>query len=180
MIRYYQDPLDPAQIATTKDPFISDETYKEMVEKTPIPCTDVALTKKGDQALYLTKRSVYPMKGIWILGGRMWFNDATLHHSIVRCMALETGQQFELSRFKMLPTPHLYSWVKTRQGDSPGKNLAITFQLEVTKNELRKIAENLTEKEYEKEFGIQRFTRERLLSEKCHPALVDLYDEIFA
>ena len=179
MVRYYSDPLDPKRMVLTRDPFISAESYKEMLEKTPIPCTDAVLTVRGDKALYLAKRSVYPMKGVWVLGGRIWFNDATLNDSIARCIEIETGCKFEAKRFKQLPTPHLCSWVRIRQGDFPGKNLIISFRLEITQAELQRMSCGLKPEEYEKEFGIQRFDRQRLIDEKCHPALVDLYDEIF-
>ncbi len=178
-IRYYRDPLAPGKVAQTRDPFISSASYAEMVEKTPIPCTDAVLTLKGDKALYLVERSVYPMKGVWCLGGRIWFNDHTLHDSIARCVEIETGQHFAPERFTLVSAPHLYSWVRTRQGEFPGKNLAVTFNLQVDDKELNSIAESLKPEEYNTEFGVQRFSRERLVDEKVHQAMLDVYDDIF-
>lgn len=179
MVRYYLDPLAPRRIPSIGDSFISGPSYTEMVRKSVIVCTDIVLTLVGDKALYLAKRAVYPMKGIWVLGGRVWFNDESLEESVVRCVYDKTGQEFGASRFKLLKEPHMYSWIKTRQGDFPGKNLAFTFQLEATGEEIEKIAENLSASEYDRSFGIQCFSRERLVTENVHPMLLDLFDEIF-
>jgi hypothetical protein len=178
MTRCYSDPLDPKRVVLTRNPYISDAAYSEMVEKMPIPCTDAVLTVAGDKAIYLAERCVYPMKGLWIFGGRISFNDASPEQSIARCLELETGQRFELSRFVKL-ADHLYSWVKTKQGDFPGKNLVLTYQIEVTKEELARMSASLAANEYNQDFGIQRFTRERLVNENVHPALIDLYDDIY-
>jgi hypothetical protein len=178
-MRYYSDPLDPGAPAPTENQFVSETAYAELVQKTVIACTDAIVTLSGDRAVYLAKRSIYPMKGVWVLGGRIFFNDATLADSVARCIKRETSQEFAKKRFRQLPTPHLYSWIKTAQGEFPGRNLAITFHLDASEAELENIGSHLTGAEYEQGFGIQRYTRERLLDEKCHPALLDLHDDIF-
>ena len=179
-LRTYRDPLDPGRVARTRDQWVSNETYTEMVQKTVIPCTDVVITIAGDTAIYLGKRVAFPMAGLWILGGRIWFNDESLEDSIARCLHLETGMQVNPERFVTLPVTHLYSWVKVAQGDFCGKNMAVTFKLEVTQEELAKMSASLHPKEYDREFGLQRFTLERLVDEHAHPALVDLFNDIFA
>jgi hypothetical protein len=176
--RTYRDPLDPGQVVRQRNQWVSDQTYQEMVQKVTIPCTDTILTLSGEKAIYLGKRTALPMAGIWCLGGRIWFNDESLEDSISRCLTLETGVTIAPARFEMLPTPHLYSWVKVQQGDFGGKNLALTFKLEITQEELEKMAKGLQPKEYDKDFGLQRFTRERLIDERVHPAMLDLFDEI--
>lgn len=178
-LRSYRDPLAPGMVVRVRDEWISDTTYEEMVHKTPIPCTDAILIVPDDNAIYLGKRIAYPMAGIWCLGGRIFFNDETLEDSISRCTYLETGVKFNSARFESIGPPHLYSWVKTAQGEFGGKNLAITFTLKVSPKEIQEMAQGLQPKEYDRQFGLQRFSRERLVDEGVHPAMIDLFDDIF-
>jgi hypothetical protein len=162
-----------------RDEWIGDGTYAEMVRKTPIPCTDAILTVSGERVIYLGKRVALPWANIWCLGGRIFFNDETLEGSISRCLRLETGVTINPARFEQVGPPHLYSWVKTAQGDFGGKNLVIVFKLEVTQREIKVLAKGLNPKEYDPQFGLQPFSRDRLVSENVHPAMIDLFDDIF-
>jgi ADP-ribose pyrophosphatase YjhB (NUDIX family) len=177
-VRSYSDPLAPDEDVRVRDQWISNSTYAEMVEKSIIPCTDSVLIVANDQALYLGKRNAYPMKGVWCLGGRIFFNDRTMEESVARCVELETGLRIKTDRFIYVCTNH-YSWVKVAQGDFYGKNLAATYVCEVTKEELEKMAHGLSEKEYDREFGLQRFDRQRLIDEHVHQAMIDVYDDLF-
>jgi len=145
----------------------------------PVICTDVVFFIKDEKAIYLGKRSVFPMQGIWVFGGRVQFNDNNFEEAISRLMKGETGYDFDPKRFQYLCT-NSYAWVKTAQGDFPGKNVSITHSCEITKEELEKIAQGLNPKEYDVEFGIQRFDHERLIKEKVHPALMDMYLRLFS
>lgn len=179
-LRSYRDPLAPGKVVRIRSEWISDPTYAEMVQKTPIPCTDVIITLDGDdQAIYLAKRTAFPMAGIWCLGGRMFFNDETLEDSAARCIYLETGVRIDPVRFEHIGPLHLYSWVKVAQGDFGGKNLATTFRLTVNAKELELMKIGLQSREYDPQFGMQRFDRNRLVDENVHPAILDLFDNIF-
>lgn len=177
-VRAYRDLLAPDVEVNVRDQWIGDAAYLELVQKTPIPCTDVVLTMGNDRAIYLGKRSTFPMCGIWGFGGRIFFNDKTLEESVARCLQLETGVHLKSKRFVYVCT-HFYSWVKVAQGDFPGKNLAITYSCRVTEAEMSKMVHGLSAKEYDREFGIQRFDRIRLIDEAVHPAMLDIYDELF-
>lgn len=175
----YPDPLAAGVETRIRDQWISDPTYAEMVQKMPIPCTDAIITLRGDDgAVYLGKRCVYPMMGIWCLGGRIFFNDQTMEESVARCVQIETGCRFEESRFRYLCT-NLYSWIKTAQGDFPGKNLAPLFLLEVEQDELAAMSRGLKPAEYDPAFGLQRFNRTRLIDEQVHPAMINAFDQLF-
>lgn len=177
-IRTYADPEAPEVTVRIKDQWISDSSYRETVQKMIIPCTDVILTRAGDQALFLGKRSTYPMKGIWCLGGRIFFNDLTPEDSIARCLNLETGVSIPAKRFEYLCT-NFYSWTKVAQGDFFGKNMAATYHCVVTDEELHTMACGLVAAEYDKEFGLQRFDRARLVDERVHQAMLDIFDQLF-
>jgi len=179
-IRYYRDPLAPDQEVLTDHEWVDTDAYRQLVQRTVISCTDVVLTLVGDpNAIYLAKRCVFPQKGIWCFGGRLFFNDGTLPHSSARCLNTEAAVPINPDRFVWTKNPHLYSWVKTAQGDFGGKNLVLIFRLEVTPYELGQIARGLSPKEYDRVFGIQRFTRERLVDEKVHKAMHDAFNDIW-
>ncbi|MBL8158547.1 hypothetical protein JNK62_03370 [bacterium] len=177
-VRMYHDPLDPTREVSTRDPWISQGAYGEVVQKMPIPCTDSVFTVQNDNALYLAMRSVYPMKGIWCFGGRISFNDRSLEEAVARCIDLETGYRIPVERFEFVVT-HYYTWVKTAQGDFGGKNLAVTFNCKVTPSELDLMRSGLVASEYDRSFGIQRFDRKRLKDENAHPAMLDIFDDLF-
>jgi len=177
-IRTYNDPLSPDFQPRVSNGWISDEAYREMVQKMPITCTDVVFIVKNDKAIYVGKRIALPMSGIWIFGGRMNFNDNSFEESLSRIMEIEVSHAIDPKRFNYLCT-NLYSWVVVAQGNFPGKNVGITYSCEVTKEELEKMSKGLNPKEYDLEFGIQRFDRDRLINGRIHPALVDIYRDLF-
>ncbi len=176
-IRSYLDPLYPVNVQT-KNQHLSDSAYTEVVQKMIIPCTDVVFYQKNPKAVYLAQRSIFPMKGVWCIGGRMWFNDKNGEESISRCVQIETGIKIVPDRFKLIAT-NLYSWSKVEQGDFPGRNLALTFSCELSPKEVELVSQGLSSKEYDKKFGLQAFDRARLEKENVHPAMLDAYKEIF-
>jgi hypothetical protein len=119
------------------------------------------------------------MKGVWCIGGRMWFNDENAETSTSRCVQVETGIKIIPSRFKLIAT-NLYSWSQVEQGKFPGRNLALTFSCELSPKEIELVSQGLSPKEYDKKFGLQPFNRDRLEKEKIHPAMLDAYKEIFS
>jgi hypothetical protein len=177
-VNSYRDPLAPDVEVSTRDQWISQEAYSEVVQKSIVPCTDVVFLNKKEKVLYLGKRSVLPMKGIWFMGGRMFFNDRSPQESIARCVEMETGVRIKLERFEFICT-NLYSWIKVAQGDFPGKNLGLTYGCDITAAEVEQISHGLSATEYDKEFGLQRFDRARLVDAKVHPAIIDIYDQLF-
>lgn len=166
------------------DPFIHDERiYREVVQKMPISCTDVVLLCRNERGrvarkIYLAKRAIYPMKGIWVVGGRMFFNDQSFEESAFRSIKRETALVIRPERLKPVATNY-YAWARTKQGDFPGKNVALTFLCVLTRGELEQATTSLDESEYDLAFGLQAYSRARLVEEGCHPMLIDLFDEIF-
>jgi ADP-ribose pyrophosphatase YjhB (NUDIX family) len=180
---YTIDPGFPDAPTTIEKPFLDGAIYLEMIRKTAIACADVVFVVRGaggriERKLYLAKRNVFPMKGIWLIGGRIFFNDRTVTKSVQRSAKRETGIEFDSERFIPLAT-NLYTWGKVAQGDFPGKNLACTFLLVLRKDEVKTISNALIKEEYEAGFGLQGFTHARLVRENCHPMLLDLFDQIF-
>ncbi len=174
----FDDPIMPGVEVKIENQWIEDSVYAQIVEKTIITCTDTVFVIPGDTAIYLAKRSVLPMKGVWCFGGRMFFNDKTPQDSVSRCIKTETGLLIDPSRFVFV-CMNLYSWVVVAQGNFPGRNLGITHMCYVNYEEIKQMLQRLNSSEYDMAFGIQRFDRDRLIHENVHKALLRIFDEIF-
>jgi len=171
-IRTYLDPAAPNADFRISKQWIDDRTYATMVEKSVICCADAIITLRGDiGAVYLAQRCVYPMKGFWCLGGRVFFNDPTDEHTIARAVEKETGVQFERDRFRYLCVND-YVWACTAQGEFPGRNRASLYQLDVYRDELDQMSAGLSSTEYDTRFGLQRFDMQRMQEEAVHPAML--------
>ena len=167
MLRCYSDPLGGDEFAAA-NPWIDDQLYTEIIRKLPIACSDAVLTLQGDRACYLANRVVWPGRGIWCLGGRIWSTCKSPTDSVARCVLAETGVPIDPRRFSYVLVTS-YSWAHTAQGEFPGKTLAIIFQLEISTQELHLMSSGLSASEYEVSFGLQRFDRKRLLAEQSSP-----------
>lgn len=174
----FDDPVMPGVEVKTENQWIEDSVYAQIVEKTIITCTDTVFVVPGDRALYLAKRSALPMRGVWCFGGRMFFNDKTPQDSVSRCVKSETGLFIDPSRF-MFVCVNLYFWAVVAQGNFPGRNLGITHVCYVDNEEIDQMTMGLSEKEYDTQFGIQKFDRERLIHENVHRAMLRTFNEIF-
>jgi ADP-ribose pyrophosphatase YjhB (NUDIX family) len=185
---YTKDPTYPGPITLNEKPFIPDDSYDIFVRNTVVACTDVAFIPGDErrnvteQALLLAKRIIEPMRGNWVIGGRIMANDPTDKHSIARCVKRETGLIIDTERFTPVAT-HLYTWAKVAQGDFPGRNLVVTFSCVLTPQEITEASRGLEKKEYESGFGLRPFTLSAInqIVEKDHghPMLRDLYFDIF-
>ncbi len=178
-IKTYLDPLNPQASLVIDDTWLDDDLYMKVVKKTVVSCVDAVVTVKDvPDTVYLIRRAVYPMKGLWILGGRIQFNSVNIQDAISSNVMRETKVRFSPERFKLL-TVNNYFWINCAQGNFPSKILAPLFHLEVSKEELSKISSGLIASEYEQGFGLQPFTREYLIRENVHPAILDAFDLIW-
>jgi ADP-ribose pyrophosphatase YjhB (NUDIX family) len=162
-----------------KNPWIPEGTYETIAKSMIIPCVDIIFHTKSDRAIYLAKRVVLPMNSYWCLGGRIFFDDCTLEEAAARSITRESELNINSKRFKFVCN-HLYSWEAIAQGYFTGRNLAVIFSCEVTVDEIDKISKTLNETEFDKEFGLQRFDRQRLLDMNVHQAMIDVFDQLFS
>ena len=161
----------------TENQRIGDLAYGEVVNKMPIPCTDVVFFLPGDLALYLAKRNIKPHPRVWVIGGRIFFNDETLEASAARCVKRETGFDIDPKKLLFIGSS-LYAWSETAQG-GVGKNLVVTFAYPISPADRATISSGLIGSEYVQDFGLQRFDENRLKEGNCHPALIDMLRTIF-
>jgi ADP-ribose pyrophosphatase YjhB (NUDIX family) len=158
--------------------WIEDEEYLRILQTMIIPCVDVVFHVKGDQAIYLAKRRVLPMASYWLLGGRMLFSDSTPEMAASRAVKRESGLDVAPSRFQLLCS-HLYSWERVKQGNFTGRNIALIFSCEASREEIEEISRNLDGDEFDKEFGLQKFDAKRLKALDVHSAIKDIFNQMF-
>lgn len=158
---------------------LENQIYARAIESLVIVCTDIIMVCRGKNLVYLAKRRQKPLLGWWMIGGRMRAGEDYLE-SAQRYMYEEAGMKIEKNRFEYVTTNRY--WCKDRQqipqeigSDSEGH----IFSLEVSDEELKSIALNLDEYEYDRKEGIREFSRETLIAAKIHPAIIDIYNKIF-
>lgn len=178
--RVYPDP-ETGQSAKTAMSRLPNEAYTQVVQSMVIACADVVLTRKHDDEphLYLARRRVYPMRGYWVIGGRIMFNDQSPRHAAVRNLKRETGLEIDPDHLTIHSPPHLYSWDRVAQGEFAGKNFCTTYRFDATPDELASATEHLDPNEYEVGHGLKRFTLQELMAANAHPMLLDLLKDIW-
>ncbi|MCK5084571.1 MAG: NUDIX hydrolase [Candidatus Pacebacteria bacterium] len=157
--------------------FMSDEAYKEVLDNTIFVCTDVVIVNLKNPVFYLAKRVINPMQGIFWIGGRRKKGEAPLE-GIQRNFRRETGLDLSADKFKFVTFVE-YIWQIREQEpqDNGSQNVAHQFMIELTDEELNAI--ELSPDEYDFEFGLQKFNRNRLEKDNVHPVILDVFDKIF-
>lgn len=159
--------------------FLSDEVYAQAMESFVVVCTDTIIINKKRKTFYLTKRSVYPLKTWWMVGGRMLAGENPLE-SIRRCFLRETGIDVNPQRFTFIVfNRYILSYRKQEPRDTGSDSLAHVFSIELSDEEIQKISRSLNNDEYDSSVGLVEFNREKLIKEKVFSAIVDLYDQVF-
>lgn len=187
MFRSYPiDPTHPGPIVLSRK-FFDDDVYEMIVRGMPISCVDVVFLRGDDRGeivsdeFLLGKRITQPMKGVWVIGGRIQFDDPALEDAMARNVERETGLKIRTSRFLPVAT-HLYTWAVVAQGNFPGRSFTSTFQCTLTPSEVISASAALEKTEYDSGFGLQAFDHEGLrdlVEHGGHPMLLDLHHQIF-
>jgi len=178
-IKTYTDPLDPTANTATDNQWLDEDVYRELVKKTVVTCADIIITLTGvSDRVYLARRAVYPMKGLWFLGGRVQFNSLDMPSAAADNLERETGYKISSDKFKFLVVND-YKFIKAAQGDFPARSFAALFHLEVDAVELSQLSKGLVTSEYEPDFGLQPFEYDKLVQIKAHPAIIDAFRCIY-
>ncbi|TSC79454.1 MAG: hypothetical protein G01um101429_441 [Parcubacteria group bacterium Gr01-1014_29] len=156
-----------------------DVGYSHALDMFVIVCVDAVLVNREHKTIYLARRRAKPMQGWWVVGGRMRAGEKE-QDAIRRKFLQETSVDVDPARFEFLRM-NRYFWKDRQQEPQENGNdsLAYTFAIELTKQELRQVSENLERNEYEASGGLREFTREELIEEGIHEAIIDLYDQIY-
>ena len=159
--------------------FLDEETYAAAIEAFVIVSTDVVIINPHKRIIYLTRRCIKPMKGWWIIGGRMFAGEMP-EESMQRCFQRETSLNLSQERFQLVRfNRNIWKDRKQEPQEMGIDFLTYLFSVELTSEELEKASCSLDPSEYETNVGLQEFNLERLEKENAHPALIDLYKQLF-
>jgi len=158
--------------------FLPEDVYSQAISGFVIDCTDAVICDFTKKTFWLAKRNVEPAKNIlWIIGGRR-FPGETRVESVRRCFRRETTLDIVESRFKYQLTNE-YIWARRQQAPKNfgSHNIAHTYSIELSNEEIARI--KLSPEEYDVQYRIREFDREKLVNAGAHLAILDLYDKIF-
>jgi hypothetical protein len=159
--------------------FMDDETYTAVLDNTIIVCTDTVIINRERRTFFLAKRAVRPMAGIWWIGGRRKKGE-TPTEGIHRNFKRETNLDLNTDRFKFIAiTEYIWQDREQKPYNKGSQNFCHQFFIELTEKELNKAKKHLEQTEYDSDFGLQEFDRNRLIQEKVHPVILDVFDKIF-
>jgi len=158
--------------------FIPDEAYPVVVDHTIIPFTDVLVVDYKSRTCYLAMRAIKPMKGIWEIGGGRRKGEKPVE-AMRRNFKRETGLDLPEERFQFVfHADHVWQ-DREEEPQDKGKHYAgHHFVVELSSEELAAARASMEKREYDREFGLQEYTRERMVAENVHPALLHLFDMV--
>ena len=159
--------------------FLNEETYEQAMRAMIIVCTDTVIMNRKRKTIYLAKRAIKPMQGLWWIGGRRLTGENALS-SVHRCFRRETGLDLHAMRFALVDIAE-YLWQdRQQQPQNVGShNLCHTFAVELNNTELKQAKSGLEKQEYESGFGLKEFGRYDLVQNEVHQVILDVYDKIF-
>ena len=160
--------------------FLSEEEYSKAVSRFINVCTDIIIINEKRETIFLPKRVVDPMKGLWVIGGgRLPGEEAP--DSAVRCFLRETSLKIDPRRLAPVGIYELIWATRKEEPQDAGKHdLIYTFSLKLSDEELTSI--KLNPEEYDEEFFLQEFDRKKILETenwKGKLPILRIYDDIF-
>lgn len=97
----------------------------------------------------------------------------------VRNFTRETTFKIRLSRFKFITTiENIWKDRKEKLIKIGKHDLIFVFAVKLNKKEIKIISENIDSREYYPN-SLEKFDKKRLIEEKVHPALIEIYNKIF-
>jgi 8-oxo-dGTP diphosphatase len=121
--------------------WVDDKTYADALDNFVLSCVDIILLNTKGEML-LGKRSYYPAKGWWIVGGRMT-PGKSFGQAAARNIKRELGLRISPQRFSILG-PYSFAWAIRRQ--PPAENgchmQSTTMILNITDPEIALIKPN--------------------------------------
>ncbi|MBI4437755.1 hypothetical protein HY631_02285 [Candidatus Uhrbacteria bacterium] len=159
---------------------MEDRVFASTIDHLIVVCTDAVIINRVRRTLYLCRRCVRPMRGLWVIGGRRRKGETPLAAMSARFQR-ETGLVLPQERFVFLMvTEYLWQDREQEPADRGMHYLGHQFVVELTNRELLYATLHLEPTEFDRAYGIQEFTRDRLVCEDVHPVLLEIYDSIFS
>jgi ADP-ribose pyrophosphatase YjhB (NUDIX family) len=157
--------------------FLNSQTYQKAISSMIIVCSDVMIFNRQEKAIYLAKRHVKPMTGWWEIGGRRFAGETALE-AAVRNFTRETGLKINPARIKFITTiEHIWKDRKEKPEKIGKHDIGFIFAANLNKKEIEYVSKHLDPKEYTGK--LEKFDKKRLIKEKIHPTMIEIYGKIF-
>lgn len=161
-----------------KNVYLENKLYLKAIGSMIIVCSDIMIFNPEEKTVYLAKRRVKPMQGWWEIGGRRFTGETSLE-AAVRNFTRETTLKIRPSRFKFITTiENIWKDRKEKPIKIGKHDLIFVFAVKLNKKEIKIVSENLDSREYYPN-SLEKFDKKRLIEEKIHPALIEIYNKIF-
>ena len=158
---------------------LEDREYGRALQRFVGVCVDAVSIDRDARVFFLAKRRAKPMRGVWWIGGGV-SAGTLLEEAMAQNFKRETSLLLDADRFRFVCT-NQYLW-KDREQDPRDVGCHMeghTFAVELSSEELATAGARLDQNEYDVDFGLQAFNRDRLVIEGAHQAIVDAYDLVF-
>jgi len=158
---------------------LPDDLYEQAISSLVIVCADALFVNRAMRTVFLARRTVKPMTGLWFLGGRLQAGEQA-DVGMARILKRETSLALPAERFKFLAM-HRYFFKDRKQEpqDKGCDTLAFTFFAEIQPDELTIATVHLTSDEYDTSSGFKEYNRDALIAEGARQAIIDAYDSVF-
>lgn len=168
---------DPSFVMPRK--FLPEDRYAEAMEALIVVCADAIFINRERKSVFLAWRRAKPLPGWWFIGGRINAGEREID-GIVRLVSRETTLVFLPERFSFLRMNRYICSEREQEPQQAGSDtLSYMFAIELTHVEYSSVAVNLEQNEYDRERGLREFKRSDLIEEGVHPAILDIYDQLF-
>lgn len=157
--------------------FLKSQSYQKAISSMIIVCSDVMIFNRKERSVYLAKRRVKPMQGWWEIGGRRFAGETTIE-AAVRNFTRETGLKIKPSRLKFVTQiEHIWKDRKEKPEKIGKHDIGFIFSINLNKKEINFVSQHLDPKEYTGK--LEKFDKKRLIKEKVHPTMLEVYKKIF-
>lgn len=176
----YRDP----KFKSVSDVHLSNEAYREVLDKKVVACTDVIIVKRLRRCVYLAQRQRKPARGWWMIGGAL-HHDLTVRQSLEQHFEADTGRRLETSLLTSLGEPLEYLFGEREQ--SPRENgthtVGLTYMYHPRAEELAQLIARPLTNQYEYTGSLKEFDRERLTAAisrgEAHEAIMLAFNLVF-
>lgn len=157
---------------------LDDHDYPKAISAMICVCADAIIIDPAKQLFYLARRIVKPMEGYWSIGGRRQPGESP-SKAISRSFERETTVHVLPERFSPVSIIEVIWKDRKEAPASIGKHdLIHVHTIMLSAEELAQASSNLCKAEYEPD-SLKPFNRKKMVEGKLHPALIDIYDQVF-
>ena len=157
---------------------LDDRDYAKAIGAMICVCADAVIIDSDKPLFYLPRRIVKPMKGFWSIGGRRLPGESA-SKAIARNFERETTVKVSPKRFHPVSIIEVIWRDRKEAPASVGKHdLVHVHTIELSTEEMAQASANLCNSEY-MTGSLESFDRKKMVAKKLHPALIDIYDQVF-